>query len=160
MSYFKRVDLNVMYPHFVDMCQKLQAACLARGVAYYATSGMRTVEEQEALYAQGRTKPGQIVTKARGGQSYHNFGIAMDFTFDKDQTRAGLQPDWSPESYVVLGEEAVKLGLEWGGVWKFKDLPHVQIPLNKVGLTLADLQKLYATGGYKAVFSRLDQFRW
>ena len=52
------------------------------------------------------------------------------------------------------------LGLERGGVWKFKDLPHVQIPLNKVGLTLADLQKLYTTGGYKAVFSRLDQFRW
>lgn len=158
--YFKRVDLNVMYPIFADMQQKLHAACLARGAEYYATSGMRTVDEQEALYAQGRTKSGQIVTNARGGQSYHNFGIAMDWCLDKDTTRAGLQPDWSPDAYKVLGEEAAKLGLEWGGVWKFKDYPHVQLPLNKVGLTLADLQKLYATGGYQAVYAHLNKYRW
>src|SRR5690606_22511724 len=54
------------------------------GCEYIGISGHRTWAEQDALYAQGRTKPGSIVTNAKGGQSNHNFGIAMDFGVFKD----------------------------------------------------------------------------
>jgi peptidoglycan L-alanyl-D-glutamate endopeptidase CwlK len=48
------------------------------GWKYYITSGVRTIAEQDAIYQIGRSKPGKLVTNARGGQSYHNFGCAVD----------------------------------------------------------------------------------
>lgn len=48
------------------------------GIQIKIISGLRTYDEQEALYAQGRSKPGIRVTNARGGYSNHNFGIAFD----------------------------------------------------------------------------------
>ena len=45
------------------------------------TWGYRSIEQQNALYAIGRTKPGSIVTKARGGYSWHNYGLAADYAF-------------------------------------------------------------------------------
>lgn len=157
---FKRINCTALYPPLVSKIQALAAACQARGVDYWAISGERTHEEQNALYAQGRTKPGNIVTNAKGGQSMHNFAIAVDFCKDKDTTRDGLQPDYTDPAYTVLGEEAAKVGLEWGGKWKFKDLPHVQLPIGKVGLKLFDLQQAYAKGGKAAVFALLDKYRW
>src|ERR1043165_556102 len=56
------------------------------------TQTLRTFEEQNALYAQGRTKPGQIVTNAKGGQSYHNYGLAIDFALLIDKNGDG-KPD-------------------------------------------------------------------
>lgn len=108
--------------------------CYARGVWIVITQGLRTYAEQDALYAQGRTKPGQIVTKVRGGYSIHNFGYAIDFalllrdgrsvSWDtlRDDDKDSL-PDWGE---VV--EEAKRLGFEWGGDWrKFVDMPHLQM---------------------------------
>ena len=86
-------------------------------------SGTRTYAEQDALFAQGRTKfPGPIVTRARGGQSNHNFGVAWDIGVFK----AG---QYIPESelYKKAGEIGKSLGLEWGGDWKtIQDEPHFQ----------------------------------
>lgn len=169
-DYWKRINIHDLHPIFAAMIQKLQANCLARKAEYYATSGLRTWDEQEKLYALGRTvknvdataaKPlGGIVTNAKGGQSYHNFGIAVDFALDKDSTREGLQPDWNADSYKILAEEAVKIGLEPGLYWKFKDAPHVQLNITHAGLTLLDLQKAYHNGGMKQVWSLLDTKRW
>jgi len=159
-DYFKRIQVVQLYPQFAQLVAKLHVNCLARGSQYYATSGLRSVEDQDKLYAQGRTTPGDIVTNARGGQSYHNFGIAIDFCLDKDVTREGLQPDWNAEAYKVLAEEAVKLGLEPGYYWKFKDAPHVQLKISKAGLALLDLQKNYKNGGMKQVWSLLDSKNW
>lgn len=168
MNYFTRVDLSQLYPKFREEIIKLQLNCLARGNEYYGTSGLRTFPEQAELYALGRTKRnvdwqknppfGGKVTNAKPGQSFHNFGIAVDFALDKDTTRAGLQPDWAPAAYTVLGEEAAKLHLvEWGGRWtSFKDYPHVQVEISKLGLTLKDLQTAYARGGQAEVFKLLD----
>lgn len=123
-----------------------------KNIAIRAVQGFRTWEEQNALYAQGRTTPGQIVTNARAGSSYHNFGLAIDFAilYDKDGNGAyeelswntlkdmdkdGL-PDWSE---VVASFEAA--GWEWGGRWRtFKDLPHVQ---KTFGYSVAQLRELY-----------------
>lgn len=166
-----RVGPDHFYPIFWTKLQQLVVNCHARGVDYWAISGNRNYAEQNALYTLGRTvknpdgataaKPlGNIVTKARGGQSNHNFKIACDFAQDKDLTRAGLQPDWNTPNYKILAEEAVKLGLESGLNWTFVDAPHIQLPLSKYGIKLDDLATAYQKGGYPAVFAILDKYQW
>ena len=93
------------------------------GITIRAISGFRSYEEQDKLYAQGRTAKGDIVTKARGGYSNHNFGIAFDVgVFEGNK----YLPD-SPK-YKAVGALGVELGLEWGGNWKsIVDQPHFQL---------------------------------
>ncbi|NDG27954.1 MAG: hypothetical protein EB120_12380 [Proteobacteria bacterium] len=157
----KRINLTVLYPRFAELVEQLVANCRARGADYYAISGERTWEEQAKIWAQGRSTPGPIVTKSQPGTSPHNYAIAVDFCHDKDKQREGLQPDWNLESYRILGEEAQKLGLESGFWWtKFVDAPHVQLPLSKVGLRIADLRAAYNAGGKSAVFRLLNKYNW
>lgn len=133
-----------LQPVIVAATVALIERCYARGVQIIITQGLRTIAEQDALYAQGRTKPGSIVTNARGGYSNHNFGWAIDFalllpdgrtvSWDtlRDDDKDSL-PDWSE---VV--DEAKKLGFEWGGDWRsFTDLPHLQMVF---GLTTTQLR--------------------
>jgi len=143
------VDLTVLYPQFRTKALELQERCKALGCEYRITSGVRTFAEQDALYAIGRTTgtKGAFVTKARGGQSYHNFGVAVDFARIVDG-----KADWHLAAYATLGAQAKALGLEWGGAWvSFVDVPHVQMPVK-----LADLQKAHAFGGIPAVWAWLD----
>jgi peptidoglycan LD-endopeptidase CwlK len=85
-------------------------------------SGTRTFAEQDELFRQGRTKPGPIVTNARGGQSNHNFGVAWDIAVFKNGQFLGESP-----LYKKVGGIGKGLGLEWGGDWpKFVDEPHFQ----------------------------------
>lgn len=97
--------------------------------------GLRTIDEQNALYAQGRTKPGHIVTNAKGGRSFHNFGLAIDFAimYDKDNNGSfevlswDLNYDFDKDGYSDWQEvvQAFKAkGWAWGvmGEWlKVKD---------------------------------------
>jgi hypothetical protein len=71
---------------------------------------MRSFAEQDALYAQGRTKPGKIVTKARGGFSNHNFGVAFDIGVFKGGSDPEKAKTFVPESplYKVIGLSAPK----------------------------------------------------
>lgn len=95
--------------------------------------GFRSIERQNELYEQGRSKPGQIVTNARGGESLHNYGVAVDFVFRKEGYNA-TQKQWE-----TLGKVGEKLGFEWGGRWvKFVDRPHFEM---KLGYTLKDFQE-------------------
>jgi peptidoglycan L-alanyl-D-glutamate endopeptidase CwlK len=107
-------------------------------IAVRVAQGLRTFEEQNALYAQGRTKSGSIITNAKGGQSYHNYGLAIDFCLllDKDGNGTYDQDSWDIKKdndkdgtadwlEVVRVFEAA--GYEWGGKWSsIKDYPHVQ----------------------------------
>lgn len=120
---FKRIDLDLLEPEFRSQQFELIAKCLDRGFSYHATRGYDTYGAQMALWAKGRTTPGPKVTNAKGGQSAHNFGLAVDYVLDKDQKVAGIQPDWQVEAYRVLVEEAQKLGLHSGA--GYKDYPHV-----------------------------------
>jgi peptidoglycan L-alanyl-D-glutamate endopeptidase CwlK len=153
-----RIDLDALYPPFLERLISLIGGCQDKGAYYFAISGIRTYSEQETLYAQGRTKPGPRVTNARGGESAHNFGLAVDFCRDGVIDRRGLQPDWNPESYAVLGEVAVANGLEWGGAWaRFPDFPHVQWPGFVTSAQLEPLRKVYEDGGLSAVWEFLDK---
>lgn len=118
--------------------------CYARGVNIVITQGLRTFAEQNALYEQGRSKPGAKVTNAKGGYSYHNFGLAIDFavllpdgssvTWDMKRDGDGDKvADWSEAV-----QEAKALGFGWGGDWSsFKDYPHFDMTF---GLSTADLR--------------------
>jgi D-alanyl-D-alanine carboxypeptidase len=94
--------------------------------------GFRSIDQQNALYAQGRTTPGAIVTNAKGGESLHQYGIAVDFVFRKEGYNA------SEALWKKLGDVGRSHGFEWGGDWKgFVDKPHFQMTL---GYSLKDFQ--------------------
>ncbi len=99
---------------------RLAADC---GLTIKIISGLRTYAEQDKLYAQGRTRPGDIVTKARGGYSNHNFGIAFDVGVFQGTRYLGTSP-----AYKAVGALGCQIGLEWGGNWKsIQDEPHFQL---------------------------------
>jgi peptidoglycan L-alanyl-D-glutamate endopeptidase CwlK len=110
------------------------------GIPAVIICGTRTFAEQADIYAQGRTKPGLIVTRAKPGQSAHNYGMAIDFVVFEGVSAAGGvgEPQWVGPLMTQAGRIALDLGLDWGGVWTgFQDPPHIQLPR----LNLADLRK-------------------
>lgn len=111
------------------------AKCLSSGIRIIPTHGYRSIAEQNAIYAQGRTKPGKIVTNAKGGQSLHNFGVAFDICFS-DGKRAFYPPKSDPR-WNKIAKIAKNLGLEWGDRG-YIDYPHFQF---RAGYSLQDFQK-------------------
>lgn len=94
--------------------------------------GFRSFERQSQLYAQGRTTPGAIVTNAKAGESFHNYGVAVDFVFRKEGYNAG------ETLWALLGKVGKMQGFEWGGDWKgFVDRPHFEL---RLGYSLKDFQ--------------------
>lgn len=109
------------------------------GIQLRVTQGMRTYAEQDALYAQGRTAPGEVVTNARGGQSYHNFGVAFDVVEVRPDGSVNWNTDWA-----AIGAVGEAMGLEWGGNWtSIVDRPHFQLD---TGLSTAELRARVASG--------------
>lgn len=98
------------------------------------SQGLRTIKEQDDLYAQGRTKPGKIVTNAKSLESFHNFSLAIDLV-----ELIGKDVNWNFD-YKKLEKYSKENGLEWGGTWKFKDNPHFQLTF---GLTIKQLKEKY-----------------
>lgn len=124
--------LSLLKPIVKVKAQNFINACGARGIPVLVTSTLRTFAEQDALYAQGRTKPGNIVTNAKAGQSFHNWAVAFDVVALKNGV-----PDWNCD-WATLGAIGESCGLEWGGRWDtFTDKPHFQYT---AGYTLSDFQ--------------------
>jgi len=95
----------------------------ATGIDIKIISGSRSYAEQDALYAQGRTTAGKIVTRAKGGYSNHNFGIAFDIGVFSGSNYLG-----ESTKYKAVGALGLDLGLEWGGNWtSIVDQPHFQL---------------------------------
>jgi peptidoglycan LD-endopeptidase CwlK len=138
-----------LHPKVADAIAGTLTEAKARGLHVGMHMGLRTAEEQDALYAKGRTAPGLIVTKARGWESWHCFGLAADIVFKdaKGNWSWAEANDW--EGLGVIGK---MFGLEWGGDWTaFPDLPHFQmrgkiqsIRLAKEVLFRDGLDKLWA----------------
>lgn len=115
--------IATLAPQVQPLARALVHKAASHGVTIKIISGLRTYAEQDKLYAQGRTAPGPIVTKVRGGHSNHNFGIAFDVGVFESGSYRGESPKY--RAVGVLGEE---LGLEWGGNWRtFVDQPHFQL---------------------------------
>lgn len=112
-----------------------------QGARYVATRGFASFADQDLLHAQGRARPGRPrVTNARGGESAHNFGLAIDFTADSSLS-PGLQPDWSTAAYLPLVRAAKQRGLHSGE--GYGDLPHVSHPRFIVARDMAPLKEIY-----------------
>jgi hypothetical protein len=146
--------LGLLHPLLATRGQAMVDLCGHSGVAVLVTQGLRTWEEQDGLYAKGRTAPpigdAFIVTKARGGESYHNFGLAFDIVILDAIGKA----DWDRghPGWKVAAECGKSVGLEWGGDWKsFKDLPHFQYT---GGLTLQTCRELHQQG-LSAIWERV-----
>lgn len=126
---------------FEQLARLAKATAATFGCDYIAISGHRTWAEQDALYAR-RPK----VTNARGGQSNHNFGIALDFGVFRGKVYLDSgDPKLAAQVHAAVAVHARKLGFEWGGDWKsFKDTPHFEI---STGLTMAQKRNVYAVRG-------------
>ncbi|QPX71670.1 endolysin [Bacillus phage SP8] len=122
---------KVVYESAIEVIKR----AYKEGIYVQYSAGYRSYAEQNALYAQGRTKPGSIVTNARGGYSNHNFGLAVDyFLYDKNgNAHWNVNSDWKRVAQI-----AKDLGFEWGGDWKsFYDAPHLEMT---GGLSTAQLR--------------------
>ncbi len=123
-----------------------QPICDRTGITIEVISGLRSWQQQAALYAQGRTKPGAIVTKARPGSSWHNYGLAIDLgLFANGKYLDSADPKRADRIYKELGTLAATMGIEWVGTWKtFTESPHFQ---NRFGMTIAEAKaKMEAVG--------------
>lgn len=152
-----RIDTTKLYPPFAAALKAMLDDAFQQGISYWAVSGFRTYGEQMALWQQGRTSPGPVVTRAKGGESAHNFGIAVDLCRDGIINRAGLQADYKPESYEMLAVLAPAYGLVWGGSWAHPDRPHVQLPNYVTSAQMEPLRYSYELGGLVNVFTYLDK---
>ena len=132
-----RAELIAIY---TEICQALKGKAMCR-----FTSTLRTFAEQDALYY---AKP--QVTKAKGGQSYHNYGLAVDIVLivDKDGNSTYESASWDVKTdfdgdgqsdWMEVVAIFKRYGWEWGGDWKFYDAPHFQKTL---GYSIAQLQEL------------------
>jgi peptidoglycan L-alanyl-D-glutamate endopeptidase CwlK len=128
-------SIDDLLPVVKEKVKKFVALCKGDGIELLITSTYRDNESQNALYAQGRTEPGRVVTNAKGGQSFHNYRCAVDVV-----PLVNGKPDWDGTHpiWAKIGNYGKLAGLEWAGEWtRFKELAHFQYT---GGLTLADLR--------------------
>lgn len=127
--------LSKVHPILAEKILRLIELAAAEGCKLVITQGLRTFAEQNALF---RKRP--RVTNAIGGQSYHNYGIAVDVA-----VVVGGNISWDEKLYKNIGRWASQVGLTWGGNWRsFQDLPHLQ--LNMMPST-RELLAVYNAGG-------------
>jgi peptidoglycan L-alanyl-D-glutamate endopeptidase CwlK len=151
-----REELHEIYK---EICERLQGRVICR-----FTHTLRTNAEQNALFAKGRNgDKGKIVTYAKGGQSYHNYGLAVDIVLlvDKDGNGTHETVDYSITSdndgdgIADFDEIDYVFNMYgWKGLYKANgkrwDYPHFQ---KTFGLTIAQLQKLPVVNGYPIINS-------
>lgn len=127
--------INKVHPklrvELTKIIKEIQEA-LTGSASIRLTQGLRTIDYQNSLYAKGRTVKGSIVTNAKGGQSYHNYGLAVDFCLIIDGKAMSYNEvkDYDGDK-VADWSEVVKIfksyGWSWGGDFKsIKDSPHFE----------------------------------
>lgn len=147
-------DLKVSYPRLMTLHPAIREEAIELferiekdfNVLIRCVYGKRTWQEQDALYQQGRSRPGAIVTNARSGYSYHNYGLALDFCLlDKNGMYSfDMTADYDGDGrkdWLEVAEAFKSYEWEWGGDWKsFPDFPHVQ---KTFGLTIETCRDLW-----------------
>ena len=116
--------IKTLYPDLIEKAMEFVIRLeKEKGIKIRVTSAFRTYEEQNEIYAEGRTITGKsIKTNAKGGQSYHNFGLAIDVVEISGSSALYSNPNW--ETIGAFGES---IGWEWGGRWTgLVDKPHFQ----------------------------------
>jgi len=137
--------------------RKLSDKCEANNIYIRVSQGLRSWEQQDLLYAQGRTEPGKIITHARGGYSLHNLGLAVDIV-PAEPGFPAFTPDWnsmdSRWQQVLMLAKTCQLaeGAEWR---TFPDRPHL-FPEECPRTPDDTLRYLYKEGGMQAVWDSFN----
>lgn len=119
-----KAKIAELHPEFQKDITRLMMYALAVGLKPEIVEGHRTQERQEELYEQGRTKPGQIVTKTK--KSKHTEGKAVDIASLDENGNITYSPE-DTSFWDKMGAIARSLGITWGGDWvSIKDRPHFQ----------------------------------
>lgn len=172
----KDVDWSLIYPPVQRLWRQGAQFCLAEGSHVYATCGTRSYDRQAIEFMKGRKSAGPYagepnypplgltVTRARAGESDHNFGIALDGTADKDLDKPGLQPDWDIKHYEPYARNMQRVGLK--ALYyspTFREGPHVALDIESRGLSRRLLRvefekrgKLDLRAGLADVWALLD----
>ena len=142
MTWQGQIDKSVLHPGLVAVTERAHIKLAERGTPFKVYSGLRTFKEQDELYAKGRTtgKKGAIVTKAKGGQSLHNYGLAVDqapikgngvwWPHKKKEFRfwTPLETALTEAAAEIDDEQDDGIDYEWGGRWRgIVDCPHFQV---------------------------------
>ncbi|MGE5416474.1 MAG: M15 family metallopeptidase, partial [Acidobacteriota bacterium] len=131
--------LDTLHPLLRTNAESFLLEAKSIGINLIITDGYRSFAEQDALYSKGRDHKGKIVTNAKGGQSYHNYGLAFDVVEVVDG-----KADWDSKNWDKIGALGKKYGFEWGGDFKsFVDKPHFQCSYD---LDTAELLKKVKSG--------------
>jgi peptidoglycan LD-endopeptidase CwlK len=127
--------LALLKPDAKAAVEQMLALAYKAGLNPQVHSSLRTFKEQNDLYAMGRTKTGKIVTNAKGGQSIHNYGLAVDVHFDNNKDGSA---EWDEASYKKMWDLAVaagldKKGLYWSGLWtgRLRESAHFELTFGK-----------------------------
>ena len=131
--------IQMLHPQIKQRATDFINALFDEGITARISDGTRTIYQQDRLYDQGRTTSGDIVTNAKGGESYHNFGLAFDVVEIQDGRAIFENPNWNK-----IGEIGKSFGFEWGGDFtSIVDLPHFQ---ESFGLSTSELNALIDDG--------------
>lgn len=129
MDVISESRLFQVHPLLASKVRAMYTALMVEGIQIRVVQGLRTVAEQNALYAEGRTAPGAEVTNAQGGHSWHNFGLAVDCV-PGIRGAAQWTPNWNarhPDFAAMIAAGELQ-GLVSGANWKtMPDEPHFQL---------------------------------
>ncbi|MBE5102321.1 M15 family metallopeptidase [Bacillus aryabhattai] len=132
-----------LHPILADKVESLKEKTAEKDITILITDDYRSFEEQEKLYDKGRKTSGKVVTYTEGGESYHNYGLAVDFALQLENGNVIWDTEYDgnrngKSDWFEVADIAKDLGFQWGGDWRgFKDYPHLQMDF---GLTINDLQ--------------------
>ena len=180
MDSFSEARLQEVHPALAARARRLDQRLVDSSLAVRlrVIQGLRTWNQQDTLYARGRTTAGEPcvhggvarrvglcqqhplglpVTKAKGGQSAHNFAYALDAAPD-DASFSDWHPDWHTEDerWKLFLATATECGFAEGAAWRtFPDAPHLY--LMELPATPDDsMRYLFREGGMAAVWAEWE----
>ncbi|EDZ49000.1 peptidase M15 [Bacillus cereus] len=125
--------LQSLHPYVEILAKEFLKLTKTNGLDVRIYSVFRSWSEQDKLFSLGRWKPGKKVTNARGGESYHNWGLA----FDAAPYENNSIPWNNIKKFKQMGYIGEQLGLTWGGRFTtIVDYPHFEYSF---GLSAWDL---------------------
>jgi hypothetical protein len=151
-----------LYPPFAELVRSFILEARAKNINVAIFEGLRTFDRQKELFFKGRNSYGTVVdrrlvvTNARPGESFHQYGLAVDIVFDADAVKPGWQWSWDDKyPWKALAELGKAKGLESAYFWKsFPEAPHFQLTY---GARIIDLIMTYNKTGLAGVWEFLDQ---